>query len=70
MLAGENAGAAEGYALTLSKIEDSTISFHGTQLLSLSTCSTAKEDAAKDGLEMDSRGMIAQQKDAEAVLAT
>ncbi len=59
-----------GYALTLSKIEDSAISFHGTQLMSLSACSTAKEDAAKGGLEMDSRDMIAQQKDAEAVLAT
>ena len=51
-------------------MEDSTISFHGTQLLTLSACSTAKGDAAKDGLEMDSLGMIAQQKDAEAVLAT
>jgi CHAT domain-containing protein len=70
MLGGENSGAAEGYALTLSKMEDSTISFHGTQLLTLSACSTAKGDAAKDGLEMDSLGMIAQQKDAEAVLAT
>jgi CHAT domain-containing protein len=70
MLGGENAGAAEGYALTLSKIEDSTISFHGTRLLTLSACSTAKGDAAKNGLEMDSLGMIAQQKDAEAVLAT
>jgi CHAT domain-containing protein len=70
MLGGEDAGAAEGYALTLSKIEDSTISFHGTQLLTLSACSTAKGDAARDGLEMDSLGMIAQQKDAEAVLAT
>jgi CHAT domain-containing protein len=70
MLGGENAGAPEGYALTLSKIEDSTISFHGTQLLTLSACSTAKGDAGKDGLEMDSLGMIAQQKDAEAVLAT
>jgi CHAT domain-containing protein len=70
MLGGENAGATEGYTLTLSKIEDSTISFHGTQLLSPSACSTAKEDAAKDGLEMDSPGMIAQQNDAEAVLAT
>jgi len=70
MLGGENAGAPEGYALTLSKMEDSTISFHGTQLLTLSACSTAKGDAAKDGLEMDSLGMIAQQKDAEAVLAT
>jgi CHAT domain-containing protein len=70
MLGGDNAGDAQGYALTLSKIEDSTISFHGTHLLTLSACSTAKGDAAKDGLEMDSLGMIAQQKDAEAVLAT
>jgi CHAT domain-containing protein len=70
MLGGKDAGAAEGYALTLSKLEDSAISFHGTQLLTLSACSTAKGDAAKDGLEMDSLGMIAQQKDAEAVLAT
>ncbi len=70
MLGGEDAGTAGGYALTLSKIEDSTISFHGTQLLTLSACSTAKGDATKDGLEMDSLGMIAQQKDAEAVLAT
>jgi CHAT domain-containing protein len=51
-------------------MEDSTISFRGTQLLTLSACSTAKGDAAKDGLEMDSLGMIAQQKDAAAVLAT
>jgi CHAT domain-containing protein len=70
MLGGKDAGAAEGYELTLSRLEDSTISFHGTQLLTLSACSTAKGDAAKDGLEMDSLGMIAQQKDAEAVLAT
>ena len=70
MLGGESAEGAEGYALTLSKMEDSSISFHGTQLLTLSACSTAKGDSAKDGLEMDSLGMIAQQKDAEAVLAT
>jgi CHAT domain-containing protein len=70
MLGGETSGDAQGYPLTLSKIEDSTISFHGTHLLTLSACSTAKGDAAKDGLEMDSLGMIAQQKDAEAVLAT
>ena len=70
MLGGEDNGEAKGYALTLSKMEDSAISFHGTQLLTLSACSTAKSDAAKDGLEMDSLGMIAQQKDAEAVLAT
>jgi CHAT domain-containing protein len=70
MLGGDDVGGAEGYALTLSKMEDSSISFHGTQLLTLSACSTAKGDAAKDGLEMDSLGMIAQQKDAAAVLAT
>jgi len=70
MLGGENVGEAAGYELTLSKMEDSSISFHGTQLLTLSACSTAKGDAAKDGQEMDSLGMIAQQKDAEAVLAT
>jgi CHAT domain-containing protein/tetratricopeptide (TPR) repeat protein len=70
MLGGENSGESNGYALTLSKMEDSSISFHGTQLLTLSACSTAKGDAAKDGQEMDSLGMIAQQKDAEAVLAS
>jgi len=70
MLGGDTSGDAQGYALTLSKIEDSAITFHGTHLLTLSACSTAKGDAAKDGLEMDSLGMIAQQKDAEAVLAT
>ena len=70
LLGGEDVGGADGYALTLSKMEDSSISFHGTRLLTLSACSTAKGDAAKDGLEMDSLGMIAQQKDAEAVVAT
>ena len=70
MLGGDASGSADGYPLTLSRIEDSSISFRGTQLLTLSACSTAKGDAAKDGLEMDSLGMIAQQKDAEAVLAT
>ena len=70
MLGGENSGDPEGYPLTLSRLEDSAISFHGTRLLTLSACSTAKGDVAKDGLEMDSLGMIAQQKDAEAVMAT
>ena len=70
MLGGESTGDPKGYQLTLSKLEDSTISFHGTRLLTLSACSTAKGDVANDGLEMDSLGMIAQQKDAEAVLAT
>ncbi len=70
MLAGEDAGVPQGFPLTLSKLEDSTITFHGTRLLTLSACSTAKGDAASDGLEMDSLGMVAQEKDAEAVLAT
>jgi CHAT domain-containing protein len=70
MLGGESAGDAAGYELTLSEMEDSTISFHDTRLLTLSACSTAKGDAAKDGMEMDSLGMIAQRKDAEAVLAS
>jgi CHAT domain-containing protein len=70
MLGGNDAGEADGFRLTLSMLEDSTISFHGTRLLTLSACSTANGDVAKDGMEMDSLGMIAQQKDAEAVLAT
>jgi len=70
MLGGENAGDEKGFALTLSTLEDSPITFHGTELLTLSACSTAKGDAKKDGQEMDSLGMIAQQKDAGAVLAT
>ena len=70
MLGGETSGDDKGYELTLSKMEDSSITFHGTELLTLSACSTAKGDAAKDGQEMDSLGMIAQQKDAGAVLAS
>jgi CHAT domain-containing protein len=70
MLGGEDSGAPDGFALTLSRLEDSTISFHGTELLTLSACSTAKGDAASNGMEMDSLGMVAQQKDAEAVLGT
>jgi CHAT domain-containing protein len=70
MLGGESAADPHGYALTLATLEDSTISFHGTRLLTLSACSTGKEAVADDGMEMDSLGMIAQQKDAEAVVAT
>ena len=46
------------------------IAFHGTRLLTLSACSTAKDYKSRNGFEMDSLGMVAQQKDAEAVLAT
>jgi CHAT domain-containing protein len=70
MTGGDDAGSDKGYELTLSRMEDSPISFHGTQLLTLSACSTAKGNATQDGREVDSLGMIAQQKDAGAVLAT
>jgi len=70
MLGGEDAGDAAGYEWNLSDMENSTVAFHGTRLLTLSACSTAKDLKSRNGLEMDSLGMIAQQKDAEAVLAT
>ena len=70
MLGGNTTSDAAGYALTLSKLEDSTVSFHGTQLLTLSACSTARGEAAQNGREMDSLDMLAQRKDAAAVLAT
>ena len=70
MLGGEDAGEAAGYAWNLSEMESSPVAFHGTRLLTLSACSTAKDYKSRNGLEMDSLGMIAQQKDAEAVLAT
>lgn len=70
MLGGKDSGDTKGYAWTLSDMENSPVSFHGTRLLTLSACSTAKDYKSRDGVEMDSLGMIAQQKDAEAVLAT
>jgi CHAT domain-containing protein len=70
MLGGESIGDAKGYEWNLSEMEHSTVAFHGTRLLTLSACSTAKDYKTRDGTEMDSLGMIAQQKDAEAVLAT
>jgi CHAT domain-containing protein len=70
MMGGENSGDAKGFAWNLSDMVNSTVAFHGTRLLTLSACSTAKDYKSRNGLEMDSLGMIAQQKDAEAVLAT
>lgn len=70
MLGGENAGTATGYEWNLSEMENSSVAFRGTRLLTLSACSTAKDYKSRNGLEMDSLGMIAQQKGAEAVLAT
>jgi CHAT domain-containing protein len=70
LLAGEKDGDKRGFAWTLADMQSSPVAFHGTRLLTLSACSTAKDYTSKDGLEMDSLGMIAQQKDAESVLAT
>jgi CHAT domain-containing protein len=70
MMGGEDTGDPKGYEWNLSEMEHSGIAFHGTRLLTLSACSTAKDYKNRDGTEMDSLGMIAQQKDAEAVLAS
>lgn len=70
MLGGDATGEANGFAWSLSAMENSTIAFRGTQLLTLSACSTGKDYTSRDGVEMDSLGMVAQQKEAKAVLAT
>jgi len=70
MMGGDNAGDPSGFEWNLSAMENSAVAFHGTRLLTLSACSTAKDYKSRNGLEMDSLGMVAQQKDAEAVLAT
>jgi len=70
MLGGADAGDAKGYPWDLSEMENSPVAFHGTRLLTLSACSTGKDYTSRNGLEMDSLGMVAQQKQAEAVLAT
>ncbi len=69
LMGGNNAGDANGYQWNLSEMENSPVSFHGTRLLTLSACSTGKDYKSRDGFEMDSLGMVAQQKDAGAVLA-
>jgi CHAT domain-containing protein len=70
MMGGDNAGDPNGFEWNLSAMENSPVAFHGTRLLTLSACSTAKDYKSRNGLEMDSLGMVAQQKEAEAVLAT
>lgn len=70
MLGGQESGDAKGYQWNLSDLENSPVAFHGIRLFTLSACSTAKDYTSRNGLEMDSLGMVAQQKDAEAVLAT
>jgi CHAT domain-containing protein/Tfp pilus assembly protein PilF len=70
MMGGNETGQDSGYEWNLSDMVNSTVAFHGTRLLTLSACSTAKDYKSRNGLEMDSLGMVAQQKDAEAVMAT
>jgi CHAT domain-containing protein len=70
LMGGNNAGDAHGFEWNLSEMENSPVSFHGTRLLTLSACSTAKDYKSRNGFEMDGLGMVAQQKGAEAVLAT
>lgn len=70
LLGGETAGDTSGFEWNLSALENSQVAFRGTQLLTLSACSTAKDYTSRDGVEMDSLGMVAQQKEAQAVLAT
>ncbi len=70
LLGGETAGDTSGFEWNLSALENSQVAFRGTQLLTLSACSTAKDYRSRDGVEMDSLGMVAQQKEAQAVLAT
>lgn len=70
LLGGEAAEDTSGFEWNLSALENSQVAFRGTQLLTLSACSTAKDYTSRDGVEMDSLGMVAQQKEAQAVLAT
>lgn len=70
LMGGDKTGNPNGFDWNLSDMENSTVAFHGTRLLTLSACSTAKDYKSRNGLEMDGLGMVAQQKQAEAVLAT
>jgi CHAT domain-containing protein len=70
LMGGDKTGDPDGFDWNLSDMENSTVAFHGTRLLTLSACSTAKNYKSRDGLKMDGLGMVAQRKEAEAVLAT
>jgi CHAT domain-containing protein len=70
LMGGEKTGDPNGFDWNLSAMENSTLAFDGTRLLTLSACSTAKDYTSRNGFEMDSLGMVAQQKKAGAVLAT
>jgi len=60
----------DGTHLTLAEIKDMSQLFSGVDLLTLSACNTAIGDRAGDGKEVESFGVIAQKKGANAVMAT
>jgi CHAT domain-containing protein len=70
LMGGDKSGDPNGFDWNLSDMENSTVAFRGTRLLTLSACSTAKDYTSRNGFEMDSLGMVTQQKEAQAVLAT
>ena len=60
----------DGGHLTLDRINDLPQVFDGVELLTLSACNTATGGPGADGREVESFGVLAQRKGADAVLAT
>ncbi len=56
MMGGDNAGDANGFEWNLSDMENSPVAFHGTRLLTLSACSTAKDYKSRNGLRWTAWG--------------
>jgi CHAT domain-containing protein/Tfp pilus assembly protein PilF len=70
LLGGKDVGG-KGYHLTLAEVrDDPTLTFDGTELLTLSACQTGTSGTALNGREVDGLGITAQQKGAKAVLAS
>ena len=59
-----------GQHLTVAEIKRSQNLFSGVDLLTLSACNTATSDAASDGKEVESFGVLAQRQGAKAVVAS
>jgi CHAT domain-containing protein len=59
-----------GQPLTLERLRDNQLSFAKVQLLTLSACSTAMGEAAENGGELESFGVLAQRMGAREVLAS
>jgi len=70
LLGGKDVGG-KGYHLTLAELrDDPSLTFDGTELLTLSACQTGASGTALNGREVDGLGITAQQKGAKAVLAS